>query len=100
MSLKFLDPSLFLQCHATPAARMALLHARGMMKTGDRLTARYLIGSTFSGIILSERMVGDLWAFLPEISGRGWITRIHQHMLDATGPWPEGYRFSDTWGAG
>jgi proline racemase len=39
-------------------------------------------------------------AILPEISGRGWITGIHQHMLDPDDPWPQGYRLSDTWGAG
>lgn len=81
------------------SARMALLHARGMMQTGDRLTARSLIGSTFSGIILRQTVVGGRSAIIPEISGRGWITGIHQHMLDPTDPWPEGYRLSDTWGA-
>lgn len=81
------------------SARMALLHARGVMKTGDRLTARSVIGSTFSGTILSETTVGGRAAIVPEISGRGWITGIHQHMLDPSDPWPEGYRLSDTWGA-
>jgi len=81
------------------SARMALLHARGRMKVGDRLTARSLIGSTFSGTILGETRVGPVAAIVPEISGRGWITGIHQHMLDPTDPWPEGYRLSDTWGA-
>jgi len=36
------------------SARMAVLHARGVMKAGDRLTARSLIGSTFGGRILGE----------------------------------------------
>ena len=81
------------------SARMAVLHARGEMKLGDRLTARSLIGSTFSGTILSETTVGNRPAIVPEISGRGWITGIHQHMLDPSDPWPEGYRLSDTWGA-
>lgn len=81
------------------SARMALLHARGIMKVGDRLTARSLIGSTFSGTILAETPVGSVPAIVPEISGRGWITGIHQHMLDPTDPWPKGYRLSDTWGA-
>ena len=76
-----------------------MLHARGVMKTGDRLTARSLIGSTFSGRILGETEVGARAAILPEISGRGWITGVHQHMLDPLDPWPEGYRLSDTWGA-
>ncbi|NSY40800.1 proline racemase family protein [Leisingera sp. ANG59] len=81
------------------SARMALLHARGVMKIGDRLTARSLIGSSFSGIILGEATIGDRPGILPEISGRGWITGMHQHMLDPSDPWPEGYRLSDTWGA-
>jgi trans-L-3-hydroxyproline dehydratase len=80
-------------------ARMAVLHERGIMKTGESLTARSVIGSTFSGKILGETMVGGRPAIHPEISGRGWITGIHQHMLDPADPWPEGYRLSDTWGA-
>ncbi|MEO3416479.1 proline racemase family protein [Roseovarius sp. CAU 1744] len=81
------------------SARMAVLHKRGRMKVGDRLMARSLIGSTFTGIVLGEAKVGARPAIIPEISGRGWITGIHQHMLDPSDPWPEGYKLSDTWGA-
>lgn len=81
------------------SARMAVLHARGVMKSGDRLRAHSLIGSTFEGKILGETLVGETPAIRPEISGRAWITGTHQHMLDPDDPWPEGYRLSDTWGA-
>ncbi|WP_299938202.1 proline racemase family protein [uncultured Nitratireductor sp.] len=81
------------------SARMAVLAARGQMGPQDRLTAVSLIGSTFTGRILGETRVGDVPAILPEISGRGWVTGIHQHMLDPDDPWPGGYRLSDTWGA-
>lgn len=81
------------------SARMAVLHARGEMAVGDRLTAVSLIGSTFAGRILGTTTVGGRPAIRPEISGRGWITGIHQHMLDPSDPWPEGYRLTDTWGA-
>lgn len=81
------------------SARMAVLHARGQMAQGDRLTVRSLIGSTFSGRILGTTEVGGTPAIRPEISGRGWITGIHQHMLDPDDPWPGGYRLTDTWGA-
>ena len=81
------------------SARMAVLHARGQMAVGDSLTAVSLIGSTFTGRILGETKVGDLPAIHPEISGRAWVTGIHQHMLDPSDPWPQGYRLSDTWGA-
>lgn len=81
------------------SARMAVLHARGEMGLEDSLTAVSLIGSTFTGRILGTTTVGDRPAIIPEISGRGWITGTHQHMLDPSDPWPEGYRLSDTWGA-
>lgn len=81
------------------SARMAVLHARGEMGLDDRLTAVSLIGSTFAGRILGTRDVGGRPAIRPEISGRAWITGIHQHMLDPSDPWPDGYRLSDTWGA-
>jgi proline racemase len=81
------------------SARMALLHSRGQMKAGQTFEATSIIGSTFTGKIGGETSVGGKPAILPEISGRGWITGIHQHMLDPDDPWPTGYRLSDTWGA-
>jgi proline racemase len=81
------------------SARMAVLHARGEMGLEDRLTAVSLIGSTFAGRILGTTRVGEHAAIVPEISGRAWITGTHQHMLDPSDPWPEGYRLTDTWGA-
>jgi trans-L-3-hydroxyproline dehydratase len=78
---------------------MAVLHARGQMAEGVQLTAVSLIGSTFTGRILGQTSVGEHPAILPEIAGRAWITGVHQHMLDPSDPWPEGYRVSDTWGA-
>ena len=81
------------------SARMALLHARGEMAIGETMTARSVIGSTFSGTILETATVGDTPAIIPEISGRACITGVHEHLLDPDDPWPEGYRLSDTWGA-
>ena len=79
------------------SARMALLHARGVMKIGDRFPATSIVGSTFAGRILEKTRIGATPAIVPEIGGRGWITGVHQHMLDPDDPWPEGYRLSDTW---
>ncbi|MCC5973255.1 MAG: proline racemase family protein [Rubellimicrobium sp.] len=81
------------------SARMAVLHARGQMAVGDRLVAISILGSRFEGRILGTAEVGGQAAIRPEISGRGWITGVHQHLLDPTDPWPRGYRLSDTWGA-
>lgn len=80
------------------SARMAVLHARGLMGLADRLTTVSVIGSTFTGRIVATTTVGGQAAIVPEISGRAWVTGIHQHMLDPADPWPEGYRVTDTWG--
>ena len=81
------------------SARMAVLHARGRMKAGDRYVARSIIDSTFHCHIDSETTLGGRAAILPVIAGQAWITGVHQHTLDPTDPWPGGYRLSDTWPA-
>ncbi len=80
------------------SARMAILHQRGLMTVNQKFTATSIIGSTFTGRIIKTTNVGDMQAIVPEISGRAWITGIHQHMLDPADPWPQGYRLTDTWG--
>lgn len=79
------------------SARMALLYAQGKMKVDDRLISRSIIGSRFDGKILGTTSINKTTTILSAISGRAWITGIHQHLLDPTDPWPEGYRISDTW---
>ena len=86
-------------CGTAVSARMALLAAQGRMSEGQTLIARSIIGSTFIGRIAGRTTVGGQPAILPEISGRAWITGMHQHMLDPSDPWPQGYRLTDTWGA-
>jgi proline racemase len=81
------------------SARLALMAARGQIGPSEVLRARSLIGGQFEGRVTGAARVGDRVAVLPEISGRAWITGIHQHMLDPEDPWPQGYRLSDTWGA-
>jgi proline racemase len=79
------------------SARMAALHARGLMHAGDAMTHASVIGSTFDGRIVSETTVGDRPAIVPAIRGSAWITGITQVVVDPTDPFPEGYLLSDTW---
>ncbi|WP_193172177.1 trans-3-hydroxy-L-proline dehydratase [Nisaea nitritireducens] len=82
------------------SARMALLRATGRMNVGDRLTARSIIESTFTGRIEEETEIGGLPAIIPSITGSAWITGNFQYLLDPTDPWPGGYRVGDTWPCG
>lgn len=84
-------------CGTGCSARLAVLHAKGFLKVGDRFIGRSIIGSRFDCQILRETRIGDKAGIVPTISGRAWITGTHQHMLEPTDPWPEGYRLADTW---
>jgi proline racemase len=84
-------------CGTGCSARLAVLHAKGVLKTGDRFIGRSIIGSEFRCRIEAEARVGSRAAIVPSLSGRAWITGTHQHMLDPDDPWPAGYRLSDTW---
>ena len=81
------------------SARMAVLHARGQMAEGDRLTAVSLIGSTFTGRILGRTAVGE-HAGDPARDLRPRLD--HRHPPAHARPVRSlagGYRVSDTWGA-
>src|SRR3954471_5881944 len=79
------------------SARMAALHARGLMRVGDAMTHASVLGTTFDGRIVSETTVGDRAAIVPAIRGSAWITGTTQVLVDPTDPFPEGYLLSDTW---
>jgi proline racemase len=79
------------------SARMAVMIAKGQMDADDRLVARSIIGSEFTGRIREVLLLGGIPAILPTVTGTAWITGTHQLMLDPSDPWPEGYRISDTW---
>jgi trans-L-3-hydroxyproline dehydratase len=80
------------------SARMAVLHARGLMGVGDAMTHASAIGSTFAGRIVAETTAGGRPAIVPAIRGSAWITGIFELFVDPDDPYPEGYVLSDTWG--
>jgi len=83
------------------SARMAVLHARGQLKIGERFVGKSIIGSSFDCRIAGEATVGGRPGIVPIVSGRAWITGTTQFMLDPSDPYPAGYRLADTWpGAG
>jgi proline racemase len=79
------------------SARMAALHARGLLGVGDSMTHASPIGSTFDGRIVAETSVGGRPAIVPAIRGSAFITGITQVVVDPYDPFPEGYLLSDTW---
>jgi trans-L-3-hydroxyproline dehydratase len=79
------------------SARLAALHARGLMGPGDAMSHASVLGTTFEGRIVAETEVGGRSAIVPAIRGSAWITGITQVIVDPSDPFPEGYMLSDTW---
>jgi len=79
------------------SARIATLHARGLMGVGDSMTHASVIGSTFDGRIAREVDVAGRSGVVPAIRGTAWITGVTRVVVDPTDPFPEGYLLSDTW---
>jgi proline racemase len=75
------------------SARMAVLHARGLMRVGDTMSHASPIGSTFEGRIVSETEAG----IVPAIRGSAFITGTTELYVDERDPFPQGYLLPDTW---
>jgi proline racemase len=84
-------------CGTGCSARLAVLAAKGQLKTGDAMIGRSIIDSRFDCSIVEACSVAGKPAIVPAITGRAWITGTRQLMLDPDDPWPGGYKIADTW---
>jgi proline racemase len=79
-------------CGTGTSARLAVLHARGLVRVGEEVVNESFIGSRFGARVLGETRVGDRAGILPSITGRAWITGTAQYQLDPTDPFPAGFQ--------
>lgn len=84
-------------CGTGSCARMAVLHARGQLAVGEKWRHTSISGGEFQCVIRGTTKVGGYPAVLPTVKGRGWVTGVHQVMLDSSDPFPEGFRIGDLW---
>jgi len=75
------------------SARLATLHARGLLAVGDRIAHASVIGSVFEGRIVREERLG----IVPAIRGSAFVTGRLELYVDPADPFPEGYLIADTW---
>jgi proline racemase len=85
-------------CGTGSSANLAVLHARGEVKVGDRRTSRSIIGGEFLTEAIGETEVGGRRAVLPRITGRAHVYGREQFLLATDDPFPKGFALSDTWG--
>jgi proline racemase len=78
-------------CGTGTCARMAVLHAKGELKTGERFRHESSIRTVFDSIILSETNVGGLSAIIPQISCRPYLTGFSELVVDENDPLAFGF---------
>ena len=84
-------------CGTGTCARMAVLHARGLLEEGQDYVNAGPLGTTFTGRIESTTKVGDNPAIVPSLADQGWITGVSQYMLDPSDPFQKGFTVGDIW---
>ncbi|WP_374397841.1 proline racemase family protein [Tabrizicola sp.] len=85
-------------CGTGSNSSMAVRHARGLARPGDRVVSRSIIGGEFVTEFVEETQVGPFKATRNRVSGQAWIYGISQIGLDPSDPFPLGFTLSDTWG--
>jgi len=84
-------------CGTGTCAKMAALHARGLLPLGQPFRHEGILGTVFTGVLLEETAVGPYRAVVPQLSGTAWITGIAQYGVDPSDPFPDGFTVGDIW---
>ncbi|MEX0319280.1 MAG: proline racemase family protein [Ruegeria sp.] len=84
-------------CGTGTCAKMAVLHARGLLNAGEDYVNAGPLGTTFTGRITDTTTVGPYPAIIPTLSGQGWIHGTTNWTLDPSDPFPAGYTVGDMW---
>ncbi|GAI32025.1 unnamed protein product, partial [marine sediment metagenome] len=86
---KYVDRS---PCGTGTCAKMAALYAKGELGLGETYVTESIIGSLFWGKLIEEVTVGSFRAVLPEVTGRAFITGIHNFVIDEDDPFKYGFQ--------
>jgi proline racemase len=84
-------------CGTGTCAKMAVLHAKGLLAIGQDYVNAGPLGTTFTGRIEGTTKIGPYEAIVPTLSGQAWITGVTQYMLDPSDPFQAGFTIGDIW---
>jgi len=73
------------------SGRLAIHHARGEIEIGQPIIIESIIGSRFTGRVVSTTRFGAYPAVIPEVEGTAHITGRHQFLLDPEDPLQKGF---------
>ena len=66
-------------------------YADGRIGIDEPYVHESVIGTTFTGRVLAEKHVGPFAAVETEIAGRGFLTGLHQFVVDPDDPTAQGF---------
>jgi proline racemase len=78
-------------CGTGTSARMAQLHARGLLELDTDMVNEGFLGRSFVGRLVGRASVGGYDAVVPTVTGRAWVTGTAQYVLDPEDPFPAGF---------
>lgn len=78
-------------------AKMAVLHAKNELPLQRDFRHQGILGTVYTGRLLSEDQIGEHHAVIPTVTGRSWICGINTIVLSHDDPFPEGFSVGDIW---
>jgi proline racemase len=78
-------------CGTGTAAKLALLHHYKKIEPDQPYINASPLGTTFEARLVEKTKIGDFEASVTQVSGKAWITGVHQFTLDHTDPFQQGY---------
>lgn len=78
-------------CGTGTSAKVATLYAKGKLELDQEFIHESIIGTVLRARVVEEARVGDVPAVVPQITGRAFVTGIHQFVVDPDDPLKEGF---------
>jgi trans-L-3-hydroxyproline dehydratase len=73
------------------SGRLAIEHARGRLREGERIVIESIIGTRFSGRVVGTARSGPHDAVIPEVEGSAFITGRHEMLVAPDDPLAAGF---------
>lgn len=79
-------------CGTGTSARMAQLHAKGILKKDEEFIHESFIGSKFIGRVVEETNIGSISAIVPSIQGWAKVYGYNNIIIDDDDPYAHGFQ--------
>lgn len=73
------------------AGRMAIHHAKGELRQGEKMTIESILGTVFTGSVVEETSFGPHKAVIPQVEGHAWINGKAEFYIDPNDPLKDGF---------